>query len=68
MAFKNKYFKPDTYYYKVIIICILMAADIIFSSFTQFINYGSSKVLTKYNIRNVATNSPDLAWSLVAYI
>ena len=36
MALKNKYFDPKEYYYKVIFICVLMAFDILFNSFTQF--------------------------------
>ena len=40
MAVKSKYFDPKTYYYKVLILCCLLVIDIIFNSFTQFINFG----------------------------
>ena len=40
MAVKNKYFNPKTYYYKVLLLCVLLVIDILFNSFTQFINFG----------------------------
>ena len=40
MAVKSKYFDPKTYYYKVLILCFLLVIDILFNSFTQFINFG----------------------------
>ena len=40
MGVKNKYFEAKTYYYKVLTLCILVVVDILFNSFTQFINFG----------------------------
>ena len=40
MAVKNKYFEAKTYYYKVLSLCILVVVDILFNSFTQFVNFG----------------------------
>ena len=40
MGVKNKYFEAKTYYYKVLLLCILVVVDILFNSFTQFINFG----------------------------
>ena len=40
MGVKNKYFEAKTYYYKVLSLCILVVVDILFNSFTQFINFG----------------------------
>ena len=40
MAVKNKYFEAKTYYYKVLTLCILVVIDILFNSFTQFVNFG----------------------------
>ena len=40
MAIKSKYFDPKTYYYKVLILCALLVIDILFNSFTQFLNFG----------------------------
>ena len=40
MAVKSKYFDPKTYYYKVLLLCCMLVIDILFNSFTQFINFG----------------------------
>jgi hypothetical protein len=40
MAVKSKYFEAKQYYYKVLLICSLVVIDILFNSFTQFINFG----------------------------
>ena len=40
MAAKNNIFDPDFYYYKVLLLCFLLVIDILFNSFTQFINFG----------------------------
>ena len=40
MGVKNKYFEAKTYYYKVLALCILVVVDILFNSFTQFVNFG----------------------------
>ena len=40
MAVKSKYFDPKTYYYKVLLLCCLVVIDILFNSFTQFLNFG----------------------------
>ena len=40
MGVKNKYFEAKTYYYKVLCLCILVVVDILFNSFTQFVNFG----------------------------
>lgn len=40
MAVKSDYFNPQTYYYKVLILCCMLVIDILFNSFTQFINFG----------------------------
>ena len=40
MGVKNKYFEAKTYYYKVLSMCILVVIDILFNSFTQFVNFG----------------------------
>ena len=40
MAVKSKYFDTRMYYYKVLLLCILLVIDILFNSFTQFINFG----------------------------
>ena len=40
MAVKSKYFDTKMYYYKVLLLCSLLVIDILFNSFTQFINFG----------------------------
>ena len=40
MGVKNKYFEAKSYYYKVLCLCILVVVDILFNSFTQFVNFG----------------------------
>ncbi len=66
MALKNKYFDPKEYYYKVIFICVLMAFDILFNSFTQFLDYGSTNIVIKYKIRNYEKDPGTLAFGLIA--
>lgn len=66
MAFKNKYFDPKTFYYKVIVICILIAVDIIFNSFTQFLDFGSSNAVSKYEMTGIKKGTGDTAYGLFA--
>ncbi len=66
MALKNKYFEPKEYYYKVIFICMMMFLDIIFNSFTQFLDYGSTNIIVLYSIKNYEKDSGDLAFALIA--
>jgi len=50
MDYKIKYFNPKEYYYRVIVMCILMTVDIILNSFTQYMDFGSTNILYQYNI------------------
>ena len=63
MALKDKYFDPKLYYYKVIILCVFICIDIVFSSFTQFVDFGNTKTEENYNL-NCFTYSNDLSWGL----
>jgi hypothetical protein len=66
MVMKNKYFDPKEYYYKVIIICILMGFDIILNSFTQFIDFGSTNILNIYSFYNYEKDPGDTAYALIS--
>ena len=50
MTINKKYFDPQIYYYKVLLICFFIIVDIIFNSFTQFMSWGYKE--GKMNIHN----------------
>lgn len=63
MSAKDRYFDPIWYYYKVIILCIFIFVDIIMSSFTQYLNFGSVT-----NIENSIVckeNNVELCYALI---
>ena len=63
MALKDKYFDPKLYYYKVIILCVFICIDIVFSSFTQFADFGNTKTKEKYNLnKDCITYTRDMSW------
>lgn len=66
MVLKNKYFNPSEYYYKVIVLCILMGLDILFNSFTQFLDFGSTNILYLYSFSNYEKDPGDSAYALIA--
>ena len=66
MALRNKYFDPKEYYYKVILICVLIGIDIILNSFTQFLDYGSTNIVMLYGMTNYEKDPGDLAYGLIA--
>jgi hypothetical protein len=68
MVLKNKYFDPKEYYYKVILICCLIALDIILNSFTQFLDYGSTNAKNLYRMYNYEKDPGDSAYALLAYL
>jgi hypothetical protein len=67
MAFKNKYFDPQTYYYKVIFICIMMGLDIILNSFTQFLDFGSTNAVLKYRLVGYEKDPGDASFAFISY-
>ena len=66
MALKNKYFDPQTFYYKVIAICILIGVDIILNSFTQFLAFGSTNAVKQYQMVGYNKPSGDFDFVLLA--
>jgi hypothetical protein len=66
MALKNKYYDPQYFYYKVIVICILIALDIIFNSFTQFFDFGSTNAVSKYRLIGYEKASGDISFVFLA--
>jgi hypothetical protein len=66
MAISNKYFDPQHYYYKVIIICILIGIDIILNTFTQFLDFGDTLIIRKYNITNFIKDTGIIAFILMS--
>ena len=53
MGVKNKYFEAKTYYYKVLSLCILVVIDILFNSFTQFVNFGTKASETTCQVDDI---------------
>ena len=66
MVLKNKYFNPNEYYYKVIMLCCLMGLDILLNSFTQFIDFGSTNIMNLYSFLNYDKDPGDSAYILIS--
>lgn len=63
MSAKERYFDPIWYYYKVIILCIFIFVDIIMSSFTQYLNFGS--VANIQNSTVCTANNVELCYAFI---
>ena len=66
MALKNKYFDPQFYYYKVVFLCILIVSDIVLNSFTQFLDFGSTNAVVKYNLYNYEKDPGDASYAFIS--
>ena len=64
MAIKDKYFDPNWYYYKVIILCVLICIDILLNSFTQFYNFDNKSTNELY-LTNCGLDNRDLGYALI---
>lgn len=65
MAAKDRYFDPNWYYYKVIILCVFIFIDIIMSSFTQYLNFGVKDIVQGVDVQKCQVNNPDLCYAIL---
>lgn len=68
MALKNKYFNPQIYQRKLYFICVLILVDIILNSFTQYLDFGSTNIMSKYSVyaNGYQKDSGDISYALLA--
>ena len=64
MGIKDKYFDPNWYYYKVIMLCVFVCIDILMNSFTQFLNFGN-QVTDKVYATNCGKDNADVCYAIL---
>jgi len=66
MSLQNKYFDPNIYARKVLILIILFIIDIIANCFTQYMDFGTTTTSLSLNLLNYPKSDEDAAFAIFA--
>lgn len=66
MALKSKYLNPKTYKLKIILLVVFIVADIVFNCFTQYMDFGSTKLMEDYKVENIGGRLGDISFAILS--
>ena len=66
MSLQNKYFDPNIYARKVLLLIVLFIIDIIANCFTQFMDFGSLNTIQNLSLSGFPSSDQDAAFAIFA--